>query len=52
LKAAAAAVERLLSDISDEIPTLSNHENKNPIWWLHETPFREKFSPDALHPTR
>lgn len=48
LKAAAAAVEQLLSKISDEIPTLSNSENKDPIWWLHETPFGEKFSPDAF----
>jgi hypothetical protein len=48
LKAAAAAVKQLLSEISDEIPTFFNHESKDPIWWLHETPFAEKFSPDVF----
>lgn len=48
LKEAAAAVEQLLLEISDEIPTLFNDERKDPIWWLHQTSFGEKFPPDVF----
>ena len=47
LKAASTAIEKLLLEIAGRIPTLSNNRNKDPIWWLHETPFGEKFSSDV-----
>lgn len=48
LRAAAAAIKQVLLEISDKIPTLSSNKKPNPIFWLHQTPFGEKFSPDVF----
>lgn len=47
-KEALAAAEQLLLEILNGIPILSNTERGDPIWWLHETCYGEKFSSDIF----
>ncbi|MEM0980821.1 MAG: hypothetical protein AAGH78_11170 [Cyanobacteria bacterium P01_H01_bin.58] len=45
---ALAAAEQLLLEILNEIPTLSNNQREDQIWWLHKTRYGEKFSSDIF----